>query len=384
MAPRPDLERASDTLGSGFAEDVLDSMDDGVVVVDRDGRAIALNQAAEALFGVSRAAAVGAPLAAWLPRGAALAALAARCLGSGLSCADSDVPLEGRRGQRLSASVVCSPLTRGDGSAAGAVLVIRDQARLKALEGDVRRAERLTTWRTLAAGLAHEVKNPLGGIKGAAQLLRDELRRQPALAPLGEYVEVMIREVSRIDRLLTDLLAFSEPPPPRFAPVNLNGLLDGILLLQGAAEARGEVTIVKEFDPSLPEIRADAEQLTQVFVNLIKNAFEAMAGRGTLRVVSRVDTDYRIRRAGGAGDHGTQVVAVDISDTGPGIPPADLPRLFTPFFTTKPRGTGLGLALSHGIVHAHRGSIAVRSEPGRGTTVTTWLPVAPDGLPAEG
>ncbi len=364
-------------------EDILDSIDDGVVVLDRDGLVVTFNQAAETLTGISRAAALGVPLVALLPRAEALHALAARCLASGLSSADSDVVLEGRRGQRTPVSVVCSPLTRGDGSMDGAVLAIRDQSRLRALEADVRRADRLVAWGTLAAGIAHEVKNPLGGIRGAAQLLRDEMEAQAVLAPYREYVEVMIREVGRIDRLLTELLSFSEPRPPRFAPVNLNALLDTILLLQGASEARGEAVVVKEFDPSLPDIHGDAEQLTQVFLNLIKNAFEAMAGCGTLRVVSRVDTDYQIRSAR-RGDRKTQVVAIDVSDTGPGIPEADLPKLFTPFFTTKGRGTGLGLALSHRIVHAHRGTMAVRSEPGRGTTFTTWLPVSPEGLSTDG
>ncbi len=368
----------------GHYEDVLDSIDDGVVVLDPAGAVVTFNQAAEALAGISRAAALGTPLTTLLPRADALHSLAARCLASGLSCADSDVSLEGRRGLRTPVSVVCSPLTRADGTMDGVVLALRDQSRLRALEADVRRADRLGAWATLAAGIAHEVKNPLGGIKGAAQLLRDEIDGQAGLAGYREYIEVMIREVARIDRLLTELLTFSEPRPPRFAPVNLNGLLDTILLLQAASEARGEAVVVKEFDPSLPDVRGDVEQLTQVFLNVIKNGFEAMQGRGTLRVASRVDTDYQIRTVRGDGDHKTRVVAIEISDSGPGIAPADLPKLFTPFFTTKGRGTGLGLALSHRIVHAHRGTMAVQSEPGRGTTVTTWLPVSPEGLSTDG
>jgi two-component system, NtrC family, nitrogen regulation sensor histidine kinase GlnL len=361
-------------------EDVLDSLDDGIVAVDRRGVVVTMNQAAEALTGTSRASAVGQTLAALLPRADRLHALAARCLESGLSCADGDVALERRRGHRTPVSVVCSPLTRADGSPDGAVLAMRDLSRLKAIEVDARRADRLGAWTTLAAGIAHEVKNPLGGIKGAAQLLRDELAGRAGLDGYREYIEVMIREVGRIDRLLTEVLTLSEPRPPRFAPVNLNRLLDTILLLQQTSETRGEAIVVKEFDPSLPDVLADGEQLTQVFLNLIKNAFEAMAGRGVLRVVSRVDTDYQIRSRSGGSDRRTRVVAVDVTDTGPGIRAEDLPRLFTPFYTTKGGGSGLGLALAHRVVHAHRGSMAVRSEPGRGATFTTWLPVSPEGL----
>ncbi|HEY8369821.1 MAG TPA: ATP-binding protein [Thermodesulfobacteriota bacterium] len=369
--------------GEGHYEDILDSLDDAVVVVDPAGVVVTVNQSAEELIGLSRTAAIGSRLEALLPRADALHALAARCLQSGLSCADPEVTIEGRRGARDQVSVVCSPLTRRDGSTDGAVLVLRDLSRLRALDAEVRRADRLGGWATLAAGIAHEVKNPLGGIKGAAQLLRDELAGHAALDGYREYIDVMIREVGRIDRLLTELLTFSEPRPPRFAPVNLNSLLDTILLLQTTSEARGEVTIVKEFDPSLPEVQGDAEQLTQVFLNLVKNGLEAMGGKGVLRVVSRLDTDYRIRSRGGRGGRRTQVVAVDVSDTGPGISPEDQAKLFTPFFTTKGRGTGLGLVLSHRIVHAHRGTMAVASTPGRGTTFTTWLPVSPEGLATD-
>ncbi len=361
-------------------EDILDSLDDAIVVLDPAGVVVTVNQAAETLMRLSRTAAIGSTLVRLLPRADTLHALAARCLESGLSCADPDVALEGRRGERSSVSVVCSPLTRPDGSADGAVLALRDLSRLRALDAEARRADRLGGWATLAAGIAHEVKNPLGGIKGAAQLLRDELAGHAALDGYREYIEVMIREVGRIDRLLTELLTFSEPRPPRFAPVNLNVLLDTILLLQTTSEARGKATIVKEFDPSLPEVHGDAEQLTQVFLNLVKNALEAMGGAGVLRVVSRLDTDYQIRSRRGHGDRRSLVVAVDISDTGPGMSPEDQAKLFTPFFTTKGRGMGLGLVLSHGIVHAHRGTMAVASMPGRGTTFTTWLPVSPEGL----
>lgn len=368
--------------GDAHYEDVLDSLDDAVLVLDRAGVVVTVNQAAEALMGLSRTAAVGSSLPAVLPRAEALYTLASRCIESGLSCADPDVTVEGRRAGATAVSVVCSPLTRRDGSIGGAVLALRDLSRLKALDADARRADRLGGWATLAAGIAHEVKNPLGGIKGAAQLLRDELAGHAALERYREYIEVMIREVGRIDRLLTELLTFSEPRPPRLAPVNLNVLLDTILLLQATSEARGQAAVVKEFDPSLPEIQGDAEQLTQVFLNLVKNGLEAMGGRGVLRVVSRLDTDYQIRSRHGQGDRRTQVVAVDISDSGPGIPAEDQAKLFTPFFTTKGRGTGLGLVLSHRIVHAHRGTMAVTSTPGRGTTFTTWLPVSPEGLSA--
>jgi two-component system nitrogen regulation sensor histidine kinase GlnL len=248
-------------------------------------------------------------------------------------------------------------------------VLVRDIKRRRELEEDLKRADRLATMGTLAAGLAHEIRNPLGGIKGAAQLLRRALEPKSSLR---EYTDIMIREVDRVNKLIEQLLDLSRPLQLTLAPVNIHEILNDVLLLE--SQAAGEsVTIKKIFDPSLPPIRGDRAQLTQVFLNLLKNAFQAMDGRGCLTVITRLETDYHVR------DQGTRrnrFIWVEISDEGKGIKEEDLAHIFSPFFSTKNSGTGLGLAICYNIIKEHGGTIRVESIEGKGTTFKVSLLVA--------
>src|SRR6185369_987821 len=183
----------------------------------------------------------------------------------------------------------------------------------------------------LAAGLAHEVKNPLGGIKGAAQLLERELSVE---SDLWEYTRVMIRETERIDRIIRELLDLASPRGLKLTPVNLHKVLEDILLLQKQAVAGRNITFVKQFDPSIPAIMADEEMLTRLFLNLIRNAIDAMGEIGQLTVNSRVLSDYRMTQ----NERRSRMVAVEVADDGPGIPREDLENIWTPFFSTKSSG----------------------------------------------
>jgi two-component system nitrogen regulation sensor histidine kinase GlnL len=223
---------------------------------------------------------------------------------------------------------------------------------------------------TLAAGLAHEIKNPLGGIKGAAQLLRRAARSDPSVA---EYTDIMIREVDRVNDLIEQLLDLSRPAGLNLAPVNIHEILDQVLWLEGQTAAGTQIQLRKRFDPSLPPVRADRAQLTQVFLNLVKNAFQAMGQSGTLIVTTRLQTDFRVRDQGGPA---TRFIWVDIADEGAGIREADLPQIFSPFFTTKTNGTGLGLAICYRIIKEHGGTIRVESAENRGSTFRVSLMVA--------
>ena len=155
-------------------------------------------------------------------------------------------------------------------------------------------------------------------------------------------------------------------------PVNIHRVLNDVLALQRQAPAWGETALRVEFDPSLPAVRGDRAQLTQVFLNLVKNALEALAGRGELRVSTRIETRYHIRRGRGRG----QFLSVVVEDSGPGVPPEDVAQLFSPFFSTKAGGSGLGLALCHRIVAEHGGTIAHEPRPGGGARFRVTLPVS--------
>jgi two-component system nitrogen regulation sensor histidine kinase GlnL len=223
---------------------------------------------------------------------------------------------------------------------------------------------------TLAAGLAHEIRNPLGGIKGAAQLLKRAVDHDPSLL---EYANIMIREVDRVDKLIEQLLDLARPAKLELTAVNIHEILEDVLLLETQTAEALRIAVKKRFDPSLPSIRGDRAQLTQVFLNLVKNSFQAMHQGGVLTVATRLETDFHIR---GQGADRSRWIWVDIEDQGVGIKEEDLPHIFSPFFTTKNNGTGLGLAVCDRIVREHSGLIRVESIEGKGTTFRISLVVA--------
>jgi two-component system nitrogen regulation sensor histidine kinase GlnL len=194
-----------------------------------------------------------------------------------------------------------------------------------------------------------------------------------ANASLAEYTDIIVREVNRIDQLMEQLLNLSRPAQPKLDRLNVHEMLDQVLLLEKQAGKIGGITLRKQFDPSLPAIRGDRNQLIQVFLNLVKNALEAMNGKGELIVTTRMETDFHIREAG---RERNQFIWVDIKDSGPGISEEALPHIFSPFFTTKNHGTGLGLAICYGIIKEHGGIIRVDSRDGRGAVFKVSLPVA--------
>ena len=275
-----------------------------------------------------------------------------------------------RWGRKKPVSVTVSPLQDHQGNFSGTILLLRDIKHRKELEEDLKRADRLATMGTLAAGLAHEIRNPLGGIKGAAQLLRRSLEHQP---PLREYTEIMIREVDRVNKLMEQLLDLSRPAHLTLTPINIHEVLEEVLMLEGQTVGERDLVIRKYFDPSLPPIRGDRAALTQLFLNLVQNALQAMDGRGILTATTRLETDFYIR---GQDSGRNRIIWVDIADQGNGIREEDLPHIFSPFFTTKHGGTGLGLATCYRIVKEHGGLIRVESSEHKGTTFKVSLVVA--------
>jgi len=371
-----ELEEANARLAADLRElrasqeDLLSSLQDGVLVLDPAGRVASLNQAAEELTGLSESAARGRPLEALFPPPAPLAALAARTLAQGRSHADFELALRRPDGTQRTVSAMASQVSDPGGRQRGAVLVLRDLSRVRELEAQVRRSERLAGLGVLAAGLAHEVRNPLVGVRAAAQLLGQE----PAFpASLGEFTEVIIREVDRLNRLVDDLLALAGTQPLRRRPCNVNQVLEEALRLLAPGLQAGGIAVCRRYDPAIPLVPADPDRLLQVFLNLVRNAAEALAGApGALTVRTRFE---RVAPQCGGGS----AAAVEVEDDGPGLPPEAAEKLFTPFFTTKARGTGLGLPLSLRIVQEHGGALELASGPGRGATARVLLPLGAPG-----
>ena len=351
-------------------EQIINNLEEGVVNVDQDGNVVFLNEAAEVLSGISSGQALQQPLQEIFKREPWLIDLVKKTCPPRHESARGEGDLTSRWGRKAPVSVTASPLQDRHGHFVGSILLIRDIKHRREFEEDLKRADRLAMMGTLAAGLAHEIRNPLGGIKGAAQLLRRSIDAQSSLR---EYTDIMVREVDRLNQLIEQLLDLSRPPQLTLAPVNIHEILEDVLLLEGQALAGKKISVKKKFDPSLPPIRGDRAQLTQVFLNLVKNAFQAMQGTGTLTITTRLETDFHIR---GQGTARNRFIWVDVADEGTGINEEDLPHIFSPYFTTKNGGTGLGLAICYRIVKEHGGLIRVDSLKGIGTNFKVSLMVA--------
>lgn len=351
-------------------EQILTNLDAGVVTVDLEGKIGFFNEAAEVLTEISSAATTGQPLEQIFKREPWLLDLVRKTQPPRQESARGEGDFVTRWGRKTPVSVTVSPLEDRQGQFLGTIMLLRDIKHRRELEEDLKRTDRLALMGTLAAGLAHEIRNPLGGIKGAAQLLRRSGAGDPSVK---EFTDIMIREVDRVNQLIEQLLDLSRPADLDLAPVNIHEILDDVLLLEGQTIGDKRIEIRKRFDPSLPPIRGDRAQLTQVFLNLVKNAFQAMGQRGTLTVASRLETDFHIRAEGTSA---SRFIWIDIADQGAGICDEDLPQIFSPFFTTKTNGTGLGLATCYRIVKEHGGTIRVDSTLGQGSTFKVSLVVA--------
>jgi signal transduction histidine kinase len=230
----------------------------------------------------------------------------------------------------------------------------------------VKERDRLAALGAMAAGLAHEVKNPLGAIKGAAQLLAEA---QPRTTD-EEFVGIILEEVDRLDRVVSSILDYARPRSTEVDPIDVNAAVRRTLQIL-APSHDDQVAIAVELAENLPQVRIDAEQLRQVVMNLVTNAVQAMGGSGRVSVATAYRRTARatwpVTLANGA-------VEIRVADTGPGISTKVLKNLFIPFFTTKAKGTGLGLAISQRIVQNAGGTIDVQTSAGVGTTFIVVLP----------
>lgn len=281
-----------------------------------------------------------------------------------------DFELTNADGEQFFLSLSVSILQEPDGTTQGAVVLARDETLLREIDRSFRRADHLTTLATLNLGMAHEIKNPLGGIKGAAQLLRLELGDDH---PLAEHCGIILREVERVDRLLESLLSAAPREHAILEELNIHEVLDEVIELMGHWKHAEQITFTRDYDPSLPAVSADRNGLIQIFLNLMKNAAEAMKGRGRIIIRTLVPvtapTNPLGRRRGG-------VLEVDIEDEGPGFEQS-VKELTAPFFTTKAKGVGLGLAISEQIIQNHGGSLTLENREETGARAKVILPLNP-------
>jgi len=349
-------EREGDLAAiTALHESIVQSVTSGLVTLDLQGRVTFLNHAGEQMLGVS---------ARELRAGASVAWLSAFTQDTARGETDYVAP----RGHRLRLGYSSFRLLGRAREAVGTAIIFQDLTQLRAMEERVARSERLADLGRLAAGLAHELRNPLASIMGAQELLA----QAPGLE--GEYrrlMEIALRESSRLEALVTRFLEFARPAPPRRAPCDLSALVEETLDAFRNDPAAARIELERELRAARTE--ADPDQLRQVLWNLVLNAAQAAGdpergGPGHVRVTCGEDGD------------GAYLV---VDDDGPGIPPEHRERIFLPFFTTKPLGTGLGLANVHQLVDAHGGAISVETSPAGGARFRVRFPVEARG-PEQG
>jgi PAS domain S-box-containing protein len=266
----------------------------------------------------------------------------------------------------------------------GVVAILTDRTELKRAEQEARTKDRLASLGELTAGVAHEIRNPLAGIGASAQLLRSRLGAEDERTRL---LDLILDEVTRLDRIVENMLGFARPSRPSLRLEEVPGSLDRALTLVEEEAKQAGIDIERRVAEDLPRVWIDPDQMQQVFLNLLRNAIQAMEGSGgTLRVTIRkvARRPYLRRRAGRRRDDGGRLppeppslmdwVEVEVTDSGHGVTREALERVFNPFYTTRKTGTGLGLSITQAIVHEHGGMISLTSEPGRGTTVLVDLP----------
>ena len=336
-----------------YTENLVESMADGLISIDNEKKIVTINRRAEEFLGEKEKNLKGRKISDILDKN-----VEALFEENKLIIRGQEIEIQRPSGNRVPLSLSAAPLKDEMGREMGSVLLFRDLREIRDLQEKVRRTERLASLGHLAAGIAHEIRNPLSSIRGFAQYFMNRFKGQEEEQG---YASIMVKEVDRLNRVITELLDFARPKEPHRESHSLENIMDHALALLGPELIRKKVEIERDYESNLPQVLVDRDQLTQAFLNLLLNSLESIEGGGKIRVSLKMG--------------GVQPSAeVAIADTGRGIPQEDLGKVFEPFFSTKRKGTGLGLAIVHQIVESHGGEVAVESREGMGTTFRIILP----------
>ncbi|TKJ31575.1 MAG: hypothetical protein CEE40_00705 [Chloroflexi bacterium B3_Chlor] len=351
-----------------FSESVLEDMTNGLVVVDTDGKIRLLNRAGESLLGYSEEEALNSSVEQLLGRGARIVR---DSMERQLAFPGEEIVVRRDGGESIPLGMSVSPLRGDGGKVNGAVVMLRDLSREKELEEERTRLDRLALLGEMSAVMAHEIRNPLAGMGAGIQHL---LTKFEVGDERHDALERVLKEGERVNRIIGDILMISRPPHLNLAPCDISEVMaDGVS--QWEEKARGQaVEIGTYYATDLPQVRGDKIRLEQAFSNLVVNAIEAMANGGQLRieVTGPVVAEW-------LGDGEGECVQVMIQDRGIGIKREDIAKVADPFYTTKARGTGLGLPIAKRIIEEHGGELEIESDEGEGTKVTVRLPLVRRG-----
>jgi PAS domain S-box-containing protein len=352
-----------------YNEILLQNLTTGVIAAGADGRITVFNNEAGQITGAKSEDLLDRPVDD-LPE--SLCELVRETLRSGERQEDRELILEAENGSvvvRASSSVFHGQ----QGEMLGVLVVLTDITALKRLELQIRRSDRLASLGTLSAGMAHEIKNPLVSIKTFAQLLPERYQDSDFRETFSNLIG---HEIDRIDSLVNQLLRFARPAKPVLQPMHVHAVLEKSLQLLGHRLYQKEIKLTRSWRADVDTIRADADQLEQVFLNFFLNAMDAMKRGGEMTVSTEIrPADEWVAAITGTNGDVHEVLRITIRDNGEGIKSEDIPHVFDPFFTTKDYGTGLGLSVVHGIIQEHDGQIEVESELAKGTSFHILLPL---------
>jgi two-component system sensor histidine kinase HydH len=340
-----------------FSDSLVENMPIGLIAINDRDEIISLNQTAESMFGYSVRDIFGKKAGDILPEPCKMLLEA---LKTEKKVIEKDIECPVKDGRIISLEVIATVLEEGAGDFLGYVILFRDITEILHLKKEMERSRRLASLGSLAAGVAHEIRNPLSSIKGFATFFKERYQDNPEDR---KTAEIMVQEVERLNRVISQLLEFARPMDMNRRWDSVQEIIRHTLKMIEGETREKKISLHADIPSESGNIFIDADKITQVMLNLYLNAISAMEGGGTLDVTLSLPNN--------------QMVQIGVSDTGAGIDEENLSRIFDPYFTTKPSGTGLGLAIVYRIIEAHNGEIRIESERGKGTKVTVFLPVDP-------
>jgi len=336
--------------------ELLEHLPIGVVTSDNNYRLTAINDYAAKIFGIPSHKAIGANYKELFTQDECLLT---KAIGEGKVLRNADYSYKRTDGKTLILSVIAAPVFNDQGEPQGGISIIEDITERRAMEEHIQRTQQLEVLGNLAASVAHEIRNPLNAISLTVQRLEREYSPKQGKAEYINFLELIKNEIRRLDDRIKEFLSLAAPLRLNFIEVDLNQILDEVLTLVTPTAEATKVKIVRNFS-KIPVVHIDIDSMKRAFLNLFKNGIEAMPNGGELSVQTTASDD---------------AVEVIVKDTGKGIAKEDLGKIFRPYYSEKKEGTGIGLAIVHQIIVAHKGSIDVTSELGKGTTFRVKLPL---------
>ena len=348
----------------GLARNILQSIPTGILTINRSGVITAVNPTAEAVLKRPAADLLGTSYESVFVRGELIREVLEMALKNHRHTTQKDLPYEGVNGRLQTIRVSTVELTGDDGQPAGILLQAQDVTEWLGLEQRVRIAEKLAALHTLSAGVAHELRNPLSAMDLNLHLLEEELQEQgPLKRRTAHYLQILNAECRRLSAILDNFMKFARPSSIDTHEVDVHRVIEHIVALMQLEAQEHRIHLEHTIEKDLPPVLGDETQISQVLVNVVVNAFHALAEGGCCDITATTCTA-----------DGKRWVEILVRDTGVGIPEEALPRLFDPFYTTKPSGSGLGLAIAYRIMQDHGGLISVSSAPATGTSVALRFP----------